>query len=64
MQLESHGLPIIHALYTLSAKNFEMEVDTARGDSYLLAYFPYFEKIKVGLCDRHAVCLCAPPINF
>jgi hypothetical protein len=28
----------------------------------LLAYFPYFEKQKVGLCDLHALCvsLCPP----
>jgi hypothetical protein len=23
----------------------------------ILAYFPYFEKIKVGFCDNHAMCL-------
>jgi hypothetical protein len=23
-----------------------------------LAYFPYFQKIKVGLCDLHAFCIC------
>jgi hypothetical protein len=27
-------------------------------------YFPYFEKIKVGLCDLHAVCVSPLPINF
>jgi hypothetical protein len=29
-------------------------------------YFPYFEKIKLGLCNRHAlcVCLCIPSVNF
>jgi hypothetical protein len=27
----------------------------------VLAYFPYFEKIKVGLSDHHAVCVCIPP---
>jgi hypothetical protein len=28
-----------------------------------LAYYPYFEKIKVGLCDHHAVCVSvlSPP---
>jgi hypothetical protein len=26
-----------------------------------LIYFPYFEKMKVGLCHLHAVCLCIPP---
>jgi hypothetical protein len=35
---------------------------------YFLAYFPYFEKIKVGLYDLHAVCvsvcLCIPPTHF
>jgi hypothetical protein len=30
----------------------------------LLAYFPYFEKITVGLCDYHAVCSRPPPVNF
>jgi hypothetical protein len=32
----------------------------------LLAHFPYFDKIKVGLCDLHAVCVSVnpPPINF
>jgi hypothetical protein len=34
----------------------------------LLAYFPYFEKMEVGLCDPHAVCCLYPsishPINF
>jgi hypothetical protein len=38
--------------------------------NFLLAYLPYFNKIKVGLWDLHAVlCLCEcppphPPINF
>jgi hypothetical protein len=27
----------------------------------LLAYFPSFEKIKVGLCDIHAVCVSVNP---
>jgi hypothetical protein len=27
-----------------------------------LAYFPYFEKIKVGLKDPVAVCVCIPLI--
>jgi hypothetical protein len=27
----------------------------------LLAYFPYFEKIKVGLCDHHAACVSVYP---
>jgi hypothetical protein len=26
----------------------------------LPAYFPYFEKVQVGLCDHHAVCLYIP----
>jgi hypothetical protein len=26
----------------------------------LLSYYPYFGKIKVGICDRHAVCVCIP----
>jgi hypothetical protein len=26
-----------------------------------LAYFPYFEKMKVGLCDLHAVCVSPSP---
>jgi hypothetical protein len=31
----------------------------------LLAYFPYLEKIKVGLCDLHAVYVSVYPlINF
>jgi hypothetical protein len=29
-----------------------------------LAYFPCFEKIKVGLYDHHAVCLCNPQLTF
>jgi hypothetical protein len=33
-----------------------------------LAYIPYFEKIKLGLCYLYAVCVsvksCPPPINF
>jgi hypothetical protein len=32
-----------------------------------LADFPYFEKIKVGLWDHHAICVSVyppPPINF
>jgi hypothetical protein len=30
-----------------------------------LAYFPYFEEIRLGLCDLHAVCVSLyPPINF
>jgi hypothetical protein len=33
-----------------------------------LGYFPYFEKVDVGLWDCHAVgvsvCLWIPPINF
>jgi hypothetical protein len=28
-----------------------------------LVYFPYFEKIKVGLCDHHAASVSLP-INF
>jgi hypothetical protein len=33
---------------------------------YFLVYFPYFEKMKVGLCDLNAVCVSVnpPPINF
>jgi hypothetical protein len=27
----------------------------------LLVYFPYFEKMKVGLCDHHAVCVSVHP---
>jgi hypothetical protein len=29
-------------------------------------YFPYFKKVKAGLCDHHAVCVCVfiSPINF
>jgi hypothetical protein len=30
---------------------------TVSDRTLLLAYFPYFEKIKVGLCDHHAVCV-------
>jgi hypothetical protein len=30
--------------------------------SFLSAYFPYFEKIKVGLCV--STCLYFPPLNF
>jgi hypothetical protein len=26
---------------------------------YILSYFSYFEKIIVGLCDHHAVCVSA-----
>jgi hypothetical protein len=30
----------------------------------ILAYFPYFEKIKVGLCDLHPVCVSVyPPVS-
>jgi hypothetical protein len=29
-----------------------------------LAYFLCFEKLKVGLWDHLAVCLCIPPVNF
>jgi hypothetical protein len=36
--------------------------------SQFLVYFPYFEKMKVGLCDLQAICvsvaLCYPFINF
>jgi hypothetical protein len=32
--------------------------------NYFLAYFPYIEKLKVGLYDHHAVCVPPPPINF
>jgi hypothetical protein len=28
----------------------------------ILACFPYFEKIKVGLCDHHAICIPPPPL--
>jgi hypothetical protein len=28
---------------------------------YCVAYVSCFEKMKVGLCDLHAVCLCSPP---
>jgi hypothetical protein len=28
-------------------------------DHLFSAYFPYFEKMKVGLLDHHAVCVCA-----
>jgi hypothetical protein len=28
---------------------------------YFLAYFPYFEKVEVGLCDHHAVCVSVYP---
>jgi hypothetical protein len=28
----------------------------------LLAYFSYFEKIKVGFCDHHALCETVPPL--
>jgi hypothetical protein len=34
---------------------------------YFLAYFPWFgKKLKVGLWDLHAVCVCVyhPPMNF
>jgi hypothetical protein len=33
---------------------------------FCLAHFPYFGKIKVGLCDHHAICMyicVSPPIN-
>jgi hypothetical protein len=33
----------------------------------ILAYFPYLEKMKVGLCDRYAVCVSVnppPPLTF
>jgi hypothetical protein len=31
----------------------------------ILAYFAYLKKIKVGLCDLHAVCVCeSPPLTF
>jgi hypothetical protein len=33
----------------------------------ILAYFPYFgkkKKLKVGLCDLSAVCLCASAYQF
>jgi hypothetical protein len=40
----------------------------AEAYAYFLAYFPYFEKMKVGLWGHVAVCvsacLCIPPINF
>jgi hypothetical protein len=26
-----------------------------------LAYFPYFKKMKVGLCDLHALCVSVHP---
>jgi hypothetical protein len=29
-----------------------------------LAYFPYFEKIKLGICDLHAVCVFPAPMSF
>jgi hypothetical protein len=29
-----------------------------------LAYVPYFEKIKVGLCDHHAVCVFVYPLPY
>jgi hypothetical protein len=28
----------------------------------LLAYFPYFEKMEVGMCDLHAVCVRVSPL--
>jgi hypothetical protein len=43
----------------------ESEVSLLDGTAYrfvLLAYFPYFEKIKVGLSDHHAVCLYESPL--
>jgi hypothetical protein len=27
-------------------------------DFPFLAYFPYFEKIKIGLCHLHIMCVC------
>jgi hypothetical protein len=32
----------------------------------ILTFFPYFEKMKVGLCDLHAVCVSVNPasVNF
>jgi hypothetical protein len=35
-------------------------------EQIFLAYFPYFEKMKVGLCDLYAVGVAVnpPPPNF
>jgi hypothetical protein len=34
--------------------------------NYKTAYFPYFDKkkMKVGLCDHYAVCLCILPYQL
>jgi hypothetical protein len=34
---------------------------TSNSTSVFLAYFPYFEKLEIGLCDLHSVCLWIPP---
>jgi hypothetical protein len=42
-------------------------VSPAFENKIILAYFPYFENIKVGLCYVRVVCVCEyrlPPIIF
>jgi hypothetical protein len=41
--------------------DFFYEVNMVRLSLSFLTHFPCFEKMKVGLCDLHAVCLWIPP---
>jgi hypothetical protein len=40
--------------------SFQITVAAAPLSLTLLAYSPYLEKIKVDLCDHHAVCVSTP----
>jgi hypothetical protein len=42
-------------------KGYNFTQNTVQSAQYFLAYFPYFEEIKVGLCDLHAVCVSVNP---
>jgi hypothetical protein len=48
--------PVSESVTYIAFRNVSVETISVKKVSFL-AYFPYFEKKKVGLCDLHAVSL-------
>jgi hypothetical protein len=50
--------PEYSTLHSYLCENLKSKIIYLLLSSALLAYFPYFENIKVGLRDHLAVCVC------
>jgi hypothetical protein len=60
--VQQHHYARLNSTKAISVNNVMSNNHSDVRDVTILAYFPDFEKINVGLCDHHAVCVTVHPL--